>query len=78
MISAHWEENEFTLTSNPKPPMIYDYGGFPDYTYHIHYDAPGDPITGGARESIARRGGIARTARRGARSLTMAPSRLSR
>ena len=43
MISAHWEESEFTLTSNPKPPMIYDYGGFPDYTYHIHYDAPGDP-----------------------------------
>ena len=43
MISAHWEEAEFTLTSNPKPPMIYDYGGFPDYTYHIHYDAPGDP-----------------------------------
>jgi aromatic ring-opening dioxygenase catalytic subunit (LigB family) len=43
MISAHWEEDEFTLTSNPKPPMIYDYGGFPEYTYHIHYDAPGDP-----------------------------------
>ena len=43
MISAHWEEREFTLMSNPKPPMVYDYGGFPDYTYHIHYDAPGDP-----------------------------------
>jgi aromatic ring-opening dioxygenase catalytic subunit (LigB family) len=43
MISAHWEEPEFTLTSNPKPPMIYDYGGFPDFTYHIHYDAPGEP-----------------------------------
>jgi aromatic ring-opening dioxygenase catalytic subunit (LigB family) len=43
MISAHWEEPVFTLTSNPKPPMIYDYGGFPDYTYHIRYDAPGDP-----------------------------------
>jgi len=43
MISAHWEESEFTLTSGAKPPMIYDYGGFPDYTYHIHYDAPGDP-----------------------------------
>jgi aromatic ring-opening dioxygenase catalytic subunit (LigB family) len=42
MISAHWEEGEFTLTSHPKPPMIYDYGGFPDYTYQIHYDAPGD------------------------------------
>ena len=23
--------------------MIYDYGGFPDFTYQIHYDAPGDP-----------------------------------
>ena len=43
MISAHWEERDFTLTSNPTPPMIYDYGGFPDYTYQIRYDAPGDP-----------------------------------
>ncbi|HEX6636247.1 MAG TPA: class III extradiol ring-cleavage dioxygenase [Steroidobacteraceae bacterium] len=43
MISAHWEEPEFTLTAHPAPPMIYDYGGFPDYTYRIRYDAPGDP-----------------------------------
>jgi aromatic ring-opening dioxygenase catalytic subunit (LigB family) len=43
MVSAHWEEAEFTLTSGASPPMIYDYGGFPDYTYHIRYDAPGDP-----------------------------------
>ena len=52
MISAHWEEPEFTLTSNPKPPMIYDYGGFPDYTYHIRYDAPGDPALA-ARVQVA-------------------------
>ncbi len=43
MVSAHWEEPEFTLMSNPKPPMVYDYYGFPDYTYRIRYDAPGDP-----------------------------------
>jgi aromatic ring-opening dioxygenase catalytic subunit (LigB family) len=43
MISAHWEEAEFTLTAGLRPPMIYDYGGFPDYTYQIRYDAPGDP-----------------------------------
>jgi aromatic ring-opening dioxygenase catalytic subunit (LigB family) len=43
MISAHWEEPEFTLTAHARPPMIYDYGGFPDYTYRIRYDAPGDP-----------------------------------
>jgi aromatic ring-opening dioxygenase catalytic subunit (LigB family) len=43
MVSAHWEEPEFTLTSHPRPPMVYDYYGFPDYTYQIRYDAPGDP-----------------------------------
>jgi aromatic ring-opening dioxygenase catalytic subunit (LigB family) len=43
MVSAHWEEADFTLTAHPRPPMVYDYYGFPDYTYQIHYDAPGDP-----------------------------------
>ena len=43
MISAHWEEPEFTLMASPRPPMIYDYYGFPDFTYQIRYDAPGDP-----------------------------------
>ena len=43
MISAHWEQPAFTLTSGAAPPMIYDYGGFPDYTYQIRYDAPGHP-----------------------------------
>jgi aromatic ring-opening dioxygenase catalytic subunit (LigB family) len=43
MISAHWEEPEFTLMSHPRPPMVYDYYGFPEHTYRIRYDAPGDP-----------------------------------
>jgi aromatic ring-opening dioxygenase catalytic subunit (LigB family) len=43
MVSAHWEESAFTLTAHPNPPMVYDYGGFPDYTYQIRYEAPGDP-----------------------------------
>jgi aromatic ring-opening dioxygenase catalytic subunit (LigB family) len=61
MISAHWEEDAFTLTSNPQPPMIYDYGGFPDYTYHIHYDAPGEPaLAARARELIEAAGMPAR------------------
>jgi len=59
MISAHWEEDEFTLTSNPKPPMIYDYGGFPDYTYHIHYDAPGDPKLAARAKGLLESAGIA-------------------
>lgn len=43
MISAHWEEPEFTVQSAAHPGMLYDYGGFPEYTYHIEYPAPGSP-----------------------------------
>lgn len=43
MVSAHWEAPAFTVQGNPKPPMIYDYGGFPAHTYEVHYDSPGSP-----------------------------------
>ncbi|MEZ5311943.1 MAG: class III extradiol ring-cleavage dioxygenase [Microthrixaceae bacterium] len=43
VVSGHWEESEFTVQTNPKPPMLYDYGGFPEFTYHIEYPAPGSP-----------------------------------
>jgi len=43
MISGHWEENSFTIMTHPKPEMLYDYGGFPEHTYHIKYAAPGSP-----------------------------------
>ena len=43
MVSAHWEASAFTVQGNPKPPMIYDYGGFPAHTYEVHYDSPGSP-----------------------------------
>ena len=55
MVSAHWEEPKFTLTSNPTPPMVYDYYGFPDFTYQIHYDAPGESGARGARRSSSSR-----------------------
>ncbi|SDB90580.1 Aromatic ring-opening dioxygenase, catalytic subunit, LigB family [Raineyella antarctica] len=42
-VSGHWEESEFTVQTNPHPPMLYDYGGFPDFTYRIQYPAPGAP-----------------------------------
>lgn len=42
-VSAHWEEREFTVQTHPNPPMLYDYGGFPDFTYRIQYPAPGSP-----------------------------------
>jgi aromatic ring-opening dioxygenase catalytic subunit (LigB family) len=42
-ISGHWETTEFTVQTNPRPPMLYDYGGFPEFTYHVQYPAPGSP-----------------------------------
>ncbi|MFZ6758213.1 DODA-type extradiol aromatic ring-opening family dioxygenase [Undibacterium sp. Ji50W] len=44
MISAHWEETDFRVMSNPQPPMVYDYGGFPAHTYKVSYPAPGSPV----------------------------------
>lgn len=43
MISAHWEAPTFTVQTNANPPMLYDYGGFPEHTYRITYPAPGSP-----------------------------------
>lgn len=43
MISAHWEEKDFTVSTNPNPPMVYDYSGFPAHTYQVKYNAPGSP-----------------------------------
>ena len=42
-ISGHWETTDFAVQSNPQPPMVYDYSGFPEHTYHISYPAPGSP-----------------------------------
>lgn len=43
MVSAHWEAAEFTVLSGAHPGMFYDYGGFPDHTYEVRYEAPGAP-----------------------------------
>lgn len=33
MLSGHWEGDPVQIMSNPNPPMLYDYGGFPPETY---------------------------------------------
>ncbi len=43
VISAHWEEDVVTITHGTRPPIIYDYYGFPDEAYQIQYPAPGAP-----------------------------------
>lgn len=43
VVSAHWEEPVATVSSGEKPPMLYDYYGFPPDSYRIQWPAPGDP-----------------------------------
>lgn len=43
VITGHWEERTFTVSSSQAPGMIYDYGGFPAHTYQVKYGAPGSP-----------------------------------
>jgi aromatic ring-opening dioxygenase catalytic subunit (LigB family) len=43
MVSGHWEEADFAVMSSPAPGMVYDYGGFPPFTYEIKYSSPGAP-----------------------------------
>lgn len=44
MVSGHWEETDgFAVMSSDRPPMLYDYRGFPEHTYSVEYNAPGAP-----------------------------------
>ena len=43
VVSAHWEEDVPTVMTSARPPMLYDYYGFPPDSYAITWPAPGDP-----------------------------------
>jgi aromatic ring-opening dioxygenase catalytic subunit (LigB family) len=43
VVSAHWEAPLATVTSSPRPPLLFDYSGFPPETYRIAWPAPGEP-----------------------------------
>jgi aromatic ring-opening dioxygenase catalytic subunit (LigB family) len=59
VISAHWEEAKPALHFGKHPGMLYDYGGFPDYTYKIAWPAPGDPELAGRAAALLAKAGIA-------------------
>ena len=43
VISAHWEENTASLLAAQKPPLFYDYYGFPPSAYSLKYPVSGFP-----------------------------------
>lgn len=58
VVSAHWEAPEFTVSSAARPGMVYDYSGFPDYTYRIRYGAPGSPDLAARIQTLLQAGGV--------------------
>jgi aromatic ring-opening dioxygenase catalytic subunit (LigB family) len=43
VVSAHWEAPQARVQTNPQPPLLYDYRGFPEAAYRLRWDAPGSP-----------------------------------
>lgn len=43
VVSAHWETIGTKVTAQAKPPVIYDFGGFPQVLFEAKYDASGSP-----------------------------------
>lgn len=57
VVSGHWEAPAFTVGAAERPPLIYDYYGFPEHTYALRFDAPGSPaLARRVRELIAAAG----------------------
>lgn len=59
LISGHWCEPQFSITSGERPGLIYDYHGFPPHTYRLRYPAPGDPALAARVATLLGQAGIA-------------------
>ena len=59
VVSGHWEEKGFAVMAGAAPPMIYDYGGFPEEMYHISYPAAGSPQLAVRAHSLIQQAGLA-------------------
>lgn len=58
VITGHWEADAFTVSTSAHPPMVYDYYGFPEHTYHLKYPAPGEPHLAAKVKELLGRAGI--------------------
>ena len=58
VITGHWEADAFTVSTSAQPPMVYDYYGFPEHTYHLKYPAPGRPELAAQVKVLLMRAGL--------------------
>ncbi len=54
VVSAHWEEPAFTVQTAERPPLLFDYYGFPRAAYELTWPALGSPrLAARVRELLA-------------------------
>lgn len=79
VISAHWEEPVPTVMTGERPPLYFDYYGFPKESYELTWPAPGDPrLAARVRELLSAAGfATAANAERGFDHGTFVPLKLT-
>jgi aromatic ring-opening dioxygenase catalytic subunit (LigB family) len=79
VISAHWEERVPTVMTSPRPPLYFDYYGFPPASYQLTWPAPGDPALAARVQALLGAAGIpsATDAQRGFDHGTFVPLKLT-
>jgi aromatic ring-opening dioxygenase catalytic subunit (LigB family) len=58
VVSAHWEAAVPTVMTSPRPPMLYDYYGFPPASYELQWPAPGEPALAQRVQALLGEAGI--------------------
>jgi aromatic ring-opening dioxygenase catalytic subunit (LigB family) len=43
LVTAHWEEDIISISSNDRHDLLFDYYNFPPESYHYKYEGKGDP-----------------------------------
>ena len=58
VVSAHWEERVPTVMNGARPPLLFDYYGFPPESYTLTWPAPGAPQVAGRVQELLAGAGI--------------------
>ena len=58
VVSGHWLERVVTVQSSERPPLLFDYYGFPPHTYALTWPAPGAPRVAARIRELLAQGGI--------------------
>jgi aromatic ring-opening dioxygenase catalytic subunit (LigB family) len=62
VVSAHWEEPVATVMTAERPPLFFDYYGFPPESYELAWPAPGDPQLAARTRALLAAAGFATAA----------------